>query len=57
MISSEYYSQQIHGPFELYDIGDFDLEQGGTIPNCKLAYNTLGNLSAAKDNAFWLSLI
>jgi len=51
LISNEYYSQDIHGPFELYDIGDFDLEQGGTIPNCKLAYNTLGNLNSAKDNA------
>ncbi|NIP37688.1 MAG: alpha/beta fold hydrolase, partial [Candidatus Dadabacteria bacterium] len=51
MIENKYYSQDLHGPYELYDLGDFDLEEGGTIPNCKIAYNTLGKLNAAKDNA------
>jgi homoserine O-acetyltransferase len=51
MIANTYYSQEGHGPYELYDIGDLDLEEGGTIPACKLAVATHGSLNAAKDNA------
>jgi len=40
MIDNEYYSQGIHGPYELYNLGDFQLEEGGVIPNCQIAYNT-----------------
>lgn len=46
-----YYSQAVHGPYEIYELGDFALEDGGTIHNAKLAYHTLGTLNAAKDNA------
>lgn len=51
MIDNSYYSQQNHGPYELYELGDFPLEDGGTIRGCKLAYATFGVLNAAKDNA------
>lgn len=51
MIDNSYYSQDVHGPYELHDIGNLDLEDGGTIRNCKLAYATFGKLNAAKDNA------
>jgi homoserine O-acetyltransferase/O-succinyltransferase len=51
MISNSYYSQELHGPFELHDIGNLELEEGGTIRACKLAYATFGRLNAAKDNA------
>lgn len=51
MINNGYYSQEVHGPYELYDIGNLDLEEGGTIRGCKLAYATFGELNAAKDNA------
>ncbi|PAV30801.1 hypothetical protein CIL05_03515 [Virgibacillus profundi] len=51
MISNEFYSQENHGPYELYSLGDFELEDGGEIPDCKLAYNTFGELNKAKDNA------
>jgi homoserine O-acetyltransferase len=51
MIDNAYYSQENHGPYQVADIGDFALEDGGTIPHCKLAYTTFGKLSAAKDNA------
>jgi len=51
MINNSYYSQELHGPFELYDVGNLELEEGGTIRNCQLAYSTLGTLNAAKDNA------
>ena len=51
MIDNSYYSQDIHGPYELYDIGNLELEEGDTICACKLAYATFGKLNAAKDNA------
>jgi homoserine O-acetyltransferase/O-succinyltransferase len=51
MIQNPYYGQEGHGPYELYDIGKLDLEEGGSIANCKLAVATHGKLNAAKDNA------
>jgi len=51
MIDNPYYSQENHGPFDIAKIGDFSLEDGGTIHDCKLAYVTFGKLNAAKDNA------
>ena len=51
MIKNEYYSEQDHGPHEYLELGDFELIQGGSIPNAKLAYKTHGKLNAAKDNA------
>ena len=51
MINNPYYSQEVHGPYELYDVGNLDLEEGGTIRACQLAYATFGTLNAAKDNA------
>ena len=30
MISNSYYSQDIHGPYDLHDIGNLELEEGGT---------------------------
>ena len=51
MINNTYYTQEVHGPYELHDIGDLQLEEGGTIRGCKLAYATFGTLNAAKDNA------
>jgi homoserine O-acetyltransferase len=51
MINNSYYSQDVHGPYELHDIGNLELEEGGTIRNCQLAYATFGTLNAAKDNA------
>src|SRR5580700_4645634 len=51
MIGNSYYSQEVHGPYELHDIGNLELEEGGTIRGCTLAYTTFGTLNAAKDNA------
>jgi homoserine O-acetyltransferase/O-succinyltransferase len=51
MVINNYYSQEVHGPYELYDLGNFVLEEGGTIRGCKLAYAAFGRLNAAKDNA------
>ena len=51
MITNSFYSQEAHGPYETYDIGNLDLEEGGTIRACSLAYATFGKLNAALDNA------
>ena len=51
MISNPFYSQETHGPYELHDIGNLELEEGGTLRACQLAYATFGKLNAAKDNA------
>ena len=36
MIDNSYYSQEVHGPYDLYDIGSLNLEEGGTTatPKC-----------------------
>ncbi|RFU64829.1 alpha/beta fold hydrolase [Peribacillus glennii] len=51
MIENPYYTQKNHGPYEIYNLGDFKLEDGGIIPDCKLAYVTFGELNETKDNA------
>jgi len=50
-MSSPYYSQTNHGPFEIFDVGDFELESGGKLRGLKLAYATFGALNADKSNA------
>ena len=51
MIDNAYYTPEVHGAYELFDAGTLELEEGGTIPDLKLAYCTHGQLNAAKDNA------
>jgi homoserine O-acetyltransferase/O-succinyltransferase len=51
MIANTYYGPEGHGPYELIDIGRLDLEEGGSLANCKLAVATLGKLNTARDNA------
>jgi len=46
-----YYNQEVHGPYELIDIGELPLEEGGSIKECKLAVSTLGTLNSDKSNA------
>jgi len=45
-----YYSQELHGPFETFDLGDFELESGNKLRGLKLAYATFGTLAADKSN-------
>ena len=51
MAEHPYYNHALHGPYSLYGLGDFMLEDGGTIPDASLAYTTFGALNASKDNA------
>ena len=55
MIENSYYSPEVQGPYELFDLGYFVLEEGYTLPDCKLAYATFGELSPAKDNAILIT--
>ena len=50
MSTTEYYTEERHGPHEIFDLGDFALESGITLPAAKLAYKTHGTLNKAKDN-------
>ena len=45
-----YYTEELHGPQEIFELGDFTLESGVTLPNARLAYKTHGTLNAARDN-------
>lgn len=50
MIDNPYYSQANHGPYDIFSIGDLQLEEGDTIKDCRLAVATHGNLNANRDN-------
>jgi homoserine O-acetyltransferase/O-succinyltransferase len=52
MLTNPFYSHDLQGPFEYYDLGaTFALEEGGTLRGARLAYATHGKLNKAKDNA------
>ena len=36
---------------EILNIGDFELQSGATIRDCKLAYKVYGSLNKKRDNA------
>lgn len=48
---SDYYTQEIHGPYESVDIGRLELAEGGVLEHCELAVATHGTLNADKSNA------
>jgi homoserine O-acetyltransferase/O-succinyltransferase len=50
MSKIDYYSEAAHGPHEIFDLGNYQLESGVTLPNARVAYKTHGTLNAAKDN-------
>jgi len=51
MTHSNYYSEERHGKHQIFELGDFVLEGGITLPAAKLAFKTQGTLNAAKNNA------
>ena len=55
MSSHSYYNKENHGDYELISIGDFELAEGGKIPNLQLAVRTLGTLNADKSNAILIT--
>lgn len=46
-----YYTQEAHGPYEEFELGDFPLAKGGTLHDARLAYRTFGRPNPAKTNA------
>ena len=50
MSKTDYYSEATHGGHEIFEIGNYQLESGITLPNARIAYKTHGTLNAAKDN-------
>lgn len=50
-MNNAFYSQENHGPFEYFELGDFELLNGAVIPDCRIAYRTFGTLNSAGDNA------
>ena len=51
MVKTDFYSELGHGPHQIFELGDFRLDSGMTLPNAKIAFKTHGTLNAAKDNA------
>ncbi|MCJ2057404.1 alpha/beta fold hydrolase [Methylobacterium sp. J-048] len=50
-MAESYDSQETHGPYENFKVGDFVLESGAKIRDLSLAYATFGTLNAEKSNA------
>ncbi|MEM7543350.1 MAG: alpha/beta fold hydrolase [Pseudomonadota bacterium] len=50
-IDNPLYGQEAQGPFELFDCGDFVLEDGDCLHGLQLAYATYGKLDANRSNA------
>jgi hypothetical protein len=40
VIANAFYTSEYHGGYELISIGALDLEEGGHIPDCRLAVTT-----------------
>jgi len=57
MLNNEYYTQDQHGPYEFYALGDFQLESGETLKNTQLAYAVHGKLNKAKDNVILFTIM
>lgn len=48
---SGHYTDEVHGKHEFFELGNFSLTTGYTIPGARLGYKTLGTLNSARDNA------
>ena len=55
MIENPFYTHEFHGDYDLVSIGRLDLEEGGSIPDCRLAVTTWGELNEARDNAILIT--
>jgi homoserine O-acetyltransferase/O-succinyltransferase len=55
VIDNPYYTPEFHGDYEIVSVGRLDLEEGGSIPDCRLAFTTWGELNEARDNAILIT--
>tara|TARA_R110002049_G_scaffold213899_2_gene385385 strand:+ start:4662 stop:5708 length:1047 start_codon:yes stop_codon:yes gene_type:complete len=51
MSGNMFYTAKQHGEFEVYELGDFVLEEGATLRGASLAYTCYGKLNEQADNA------
>ena len=51
MIDNQFYGHAVHGDYELFNLGNFELEGGGNLRNCEIAFRTVGTLNEDKSNA------
>lgn len=56
-MQNEYYTQQQHGPYELFELGDFELESGALLQDARLAYSVHGELNADRSNAILFTVM
>ena len=54
-IENPYYTGEFHGDYDIVSVGRLDLEEGGAIPDCRLAVTTWGRLNEARDNAILIT--
>jgi hypothetical protein len=40
MSKVDYYSEAAHGPHEAFELGNYQLQSGVTLPNARIAYKT-----------------
>ncbi|MGZ8200584.1 MAG: alpha/beta fold hydrolase [Methylosarcina sp.] len=57
MLENEFYTQERHGPFEYFELGDFLLESGEVLADAKIAYALHGKLNEAKNNAILMTIM
>jgi len=57
MLENTFYTQERHGPFEYFELGNFLLESGELLTDAKLAYAVHGKLNEAKDNAILMTIM
>jgi homoserine O-acetyltransferase len=55
MIDNPFYTSEFHGDYDIVSVGRLDLEEGGSIPDCRLAVTTWGELNKARDNAILIT--
>ncbi len=57
MLVNDYYSQDQHGPYSFFELGNFQLESGETLENAKLAYSVHVELNEVKDNTVLFTIM
>ena len=56
MSETDYYSEAAHGPHEIFELGNYQLESGVTLPNARIAYKTHGTLNEPKSGGWGVAL-
>ena len=57
MLNNDYYTAENHGPYEVFELGDFGLESGQVLKNAKLAYAVHGELNEDRSNAILFTIM